>query len=72
MANSQILNVNVDPMATGFDDDGANAMALGSNEISRPVVGLISTPSAPTPSEGIATPSTSNLEAKVALELLKA
>ncbi len=47
-------------------------MALGSNEVSGLVVGSISTPSAPTPFESIATPSTSNLEAEVAWELLKA
>jgi len=51
----------VDLMAVGFDDNGANEMALGSNEVSGLVVGSISTPSAPTPFESIATPSTSNL-----------
>jgi len=47
-------------------------MALGSNEVSRLVVGSISRPSAPTPSKSIATPSTSNLEAEATWELLKA
>jgi len=62
----------VDLMAVGFDDNGANEMALGSNEVSRLVVGSISTPSAPTPFESIATPSTSNLEVEAAWESLKA
>ncbi len=66
------MNVNVDLMVVGFDDNGANEMALGSNEVSGLVVGSISTPSAPTPFESIATPSTSNLEVEAAWELLKA
>jgi len=67
----EVLNVNVDLMVVGFDDDGVNEMALGSNEVSGLVVGSISTPSTPTPSKSIATPSTSNLEIEVAWELLK-
>jgi hypothetical protein len=45
MANIEILNVNVDLMAAGFDDDGANEMALGSYEVLELVANLISTPS---------------------------
>ncbi len=71
MTDIEILNVNVDLMATIFYDDGANEMALSSYKISKPVVSLISTPSAPTPSKSIATSSTSNPKVKVALELLK-
>jgi len=37
MVDIEVLNVNVDLMATGFDDGGANEMALGSNEVSRPI-----------------------------------
>jgi hypothetical protein len=58
-------------MAIGFDDDGVNEMALGSYEVSRPIVGSISMPNAPTLFESITTPSTSNLEAKATWELLK-
>jgi hypothetical protein len=72
MVDIEVLNVNVDLMVASFDDGGANEMTLGSNEVSRPTVGSISTPSSPTLFESIATPSTSNLEAKVAWELLKA
>ncbi len=50
--------MNVDLMVTGFDDDGANEMALGSNEVSRLMVGSISTLSTLAPSESIITPST--------------
>jgi hypothetical protein len=71
MANIEVLNVNVDIIAVGFDDDGANEMTLGSNEVSRPVVGSISTPNAPTPSESITTLNTSNPKVKAAWELLK-
>ncbi len=72
MVDIEVLNVNVDLMVHGFDDDGANEMALGLDEVLGLVVGSISTPSTPTPFESIVTPSTSNLEAKVAWELLKA
>jgi hypothetical protein len=51
LANIEVLNVNVDLMATSYDDDSVNEMALGSNEVSRPMVGSISTPSTPTPSK---------------------
>jgi hypothetical protein len=71
MLDIEVLNVNVDLMAVGFNNDGANEMALGSNEVSRLLVGSISTPSTPTHFASIATPSTSNLEAKVAWDLLK-
>jgi hypothetical protein len=54
----EVLNVNVDLMVAGFDDEGANEMALGSNEVSRLMVGSISTPSTPTPFESIVTPNT--------------
>jgi hypothetical protein len=64
MVDIEVLNVNVDLMATSFNDDGANEMALGSNEDLGLRVGSISTPSAPNPFESIATPSTSNLEAE--------
>jgi hypothetical protein len=60
MACIEVLNVNVDLMATGFDDDGANEMALGLDEVSRPVVSSISTPNTPTPSRSIITPNTTN------------
>jgi hypothetical protein len=60
MVDIEVLNVNVDPMAAGFDDDGANELALGSNEVSWLMDCSILTPSAPTPSESIATPSTSS------------
>jgi hypothetical protein len=68
----EVLNVNVDLVAVGFDDDGTNEMALGSDEVLGLVVGSISTPSTPTPFESIATPSTSNPKAKTTWELLKA
>ncbi len=42
-------------MEASFDDDGANEMALGLDEVSRLVASLISTPNTPTPSKGIAT-----------------
>jgi hypothetical protein len=42
-------------MVAGFDDDGVNEMALDSNEVSRLMVGSISTPSTPTPSKSITT-----------------
>jgi hypothetical protein len=71
MANIEVLNVNVDLMATGFDDDGVNEMALSSDEVSGPIVGSISMPSALTLFESITTPSTSNPEAKATWELLK-
>ncbi len=71
MATIEVLNVNVDLRAVGFDDDGANEMALGSDEVSRLVVGLISTPNAPTPSKSVTTPNTSNPKVKVAWGLLK-
>jgi hypothetical protein len=70
MANIEVLNVNVDLMAIGFVDDGVNEMALGSDEVSGPIVGSICMPSAPTLFESITTPSTSNPEAKIAWELL--
>ncbi len=54
-----------------FDDDGVNEMALSSDEVSGPIVGSISMPSAPTLFESITTPSTSNPKAKAAWELLK-
>jgi hypothetical protein len=60
MANIEVLNVNVDLMAIGFDDGGVNEMALGSNEVSRLMAGSISTPNAPTPFETTTTPNTSN------------
>jgi hypothetical protein len=63
MVDIEVMNV-MDLMAASFDDDGVNEMALGSNEVSRLVVGSISTPSALTPSKYITTPSTSNLELK--------
>jgi len=65
MVDIEVLNVNVDLMAASFNDDGANEMALGSNEVLGLRVGSISTPSAPNPNVSIATPSTSNLEAKI-------
>jgi hypothetical protein len=71
MANIEVLNVNVDLMVADFDNDGANEMTLGSNEVLRPMAISISTPSAPTPFESIITPNTSNLETEVAWELLK-
>jgi hypothetical protein len=71
MVDIEVLNVNVDLMVVGYDDNGANEMALGSDEVSRPVAGSISTPNAPTPFESIATPSTSNLEVEATWELLK-
>jgi len=46
-------------------------MALGSDEVSKLVVGSISTPSTPTPSKSIPTPSTSNPEIEITWELLK-
>jgi len=64
MASIKVLNVNVDLMAVGFDDDGINEMALGSYEVSKLVVGSISTPST-------TTPSTSNPEIETTWELLK-
>ncbi len=72
MVDIEVLNVNVDLIAADFDDDGANEMTLGSNEVSRLVVGSTFTPSTPTPSKSIATPNTSNLEIKATWELLKA
>jgi hypothetical protein len=72
MIDIEVLNVNVDLIVADFDDDGANEMTLGSNEVSGLVVGSISTPNAPTPPKSIATPNTSNLEIKVTWELLKA
>jgi hypothetical protein len=69
MARIEVLNVNVDLMVVVFAVDGANEMALGSNEVLGLVVGLIFTPSSPTPFESITTPSTSNLEVEAALEL---
>jgi hypothetical protein len=71
MANIEVFNVNVDLMAIGFDDDGANEMALGLDEISRPMVGSISTPNTPTPSKSITTRNTSNPKVKTTWELLK-
>jgi hypothetical protein len=71
MASIEVLNVNGDLMATSFDDDGANEMALGSDEVSRPMVSSISTPTAPTPSKSIITLNIANLKAKVAWGLLK-
>jgi hypothetical protein len=71
MASIKVLNVNVDLMAVGFDDDGINEMALGSNEVSKLMVGSISTPSTPTPCKSIATPSTSNPKIETTWELLK-
>jgi len=71
MASIKVLNVNVDLMAVGFDDDGINEMALGSYEVSKLVVGSISTPSTPTPFKSITTPSTSNPEIETTWELLK-
>jgi hypothetical protein len=64
MVDIEVLNVNVDLMAASFNDDGANEMALGSDEVLGLRVGSISTPSAPNPFESIVTPSTSNLEAE--------
>jgi hypothetical protein len=64
MVNIEVMNV-MDLMATGFDNDGVNEMALGSNEVSRLVAGSIFRPSTLTPSKSIATPSTSNLELEV-------
>jgi len=61
MACIEVLNVNVDLMATNFDDDGANEMALGLDEVSRLVVSSISTPNTPTPSRSIITSNTANL-----------
>jgi len=55
MANIEVLNVNVDLMVVGFDDDGVNEMALGLNEVLGLVINLISTPSTPTPFGSIAT-----------------
>ncbi len=69
MIDIEVLNVNVDLMAVSFDDDGANEMALGLDEVLGLVVGSISTPNAPTPFESITTPSTSNPKVKVTWEL---
>jgi hypothetical protein len=71
MVDIEVMNVNVNIMVVGFDDDGVNEMALGLDEVLGLVVGLISTSSAPTPFENIATPSTSNLEVEATRELLK-
>jgi hypothetical protein len=71
MADIEVLNVNVDLVVVGFDDDGINEMALSSNEVSGLVAGSISTFNTPTPSKSIATPSTSNPKVKAAWELLK-
>jgi hypothetical protein len=65
----EVLNVSVDLLVVGFDDDGTNEMA---NEVLGLVVGSISTPSTPTPFENITSPSTSNPKAKTTWELLKA
>jgi hypothetical protein len=72
MVDIKVLSVNVDLIVSDFDDDGANEMTLGSNEVLGLVVGSISTHSTSTPSKSIATPNTSNLEIKVTWELLKA
>jgi len=48
MVDIEVLNVNVDLMVIGFDDDGVNEMALGLDEVLRLLIGIISTPNAPT------------------------
>jgi hypothetical protein len=71
MACIEVLNVNVDLMATSFDDDGANEMALGLDEVSRPMVSSIFTPSTPTPSRSIIIPNIANPKTEVAWGLIK-
>jgi hypothetical protein len=53
MVDIEVLNVDI--IVVGFDDVGANEMVLGLDEVLGLVIGLISTPSAPTPSKSIAT-----------------